>query len=309
MKKLFCLMFTLLLATANALAMPAEDRAGNPLDLKAAPARVISLAPATTQVIVELGLKDRLVAVDTYSPSQAEGVSELPQFDMMHPDCEAMAELAPDLVLVSAMSYEGGGDPFTALRTLGITVAVIPSSDSVAGVAEDVRFIARIMGAEESGEALTRGMLDTVEAVRAIGEAIPEAERKSVMFEIGALPYLYSFGSGTFLNELIELMGARNVFADQQDWISVSEESAVEANPDVILTSVSYIDDAVGEILGRAGWGEVSAIKGGQVFYIDNTASSLPNHHIADALVEMARRVYPDRYAAFDAPLLNEDAA
>ncbi|MEA5068135.1 MAG: hypothetical protein VB067_04045, partial [Christensenellaceae bacterium] len=63
MKKLFCLMFTLLLATANALAMPAEDRAGNPLDLKAAPARVISLAPATTQVIVELGLKDRLVAV------------------------------------------------------------------------------------------------------------------------------------------------------------------------------------------------------------------------------------------------------
>ena len=309
MKKLICLMLTLLLAAAPALAMPAADRAGNALNLGAAPARVISLAPATTQVIIELGLKDRLVAVDTYSPSQAEGVSELPQFDMMNPDAEAMAELAPDLVLVTGMSSAGGGDPFAALRTLGIPVAVIPSSDSVAGVAEDVRFIAQMMGADEAGEALVRGMLDAVEAVRAIGATIPESERKSVMFEIGALPYLYSFGSGTFLDELIELMGARNVFADQPGWISVSEESAVEANPDVILTSVNYIDDAVGEIMGRAGWSEVSAIKNGQVFYIDNTASSLPNHHIVDALVEMARRVYPDRYAAFDAPFLNEDAA
>ncbi len=74
------------------------------------------------------------------------------------------------------------------------------------------------------------------------------------MFEIAALPNIYSFGQETFLHEMIELIGAKNAFADEESWISVSEEAAVAKNPDVILTNVSYIEDSVGEILARTGW-------------------------------------------------------
>jgi len=99
-----------------------------------------------------------------------------------------------------------------------------------------------------------------------------------------------------FLNEMIELIGAENVFADQQSWIAVTQEAALSANPDVILTNVSYIPNPVDEIKTRDGWDAVKAVKDGNVIYIDNMSSSLPNQGIVKALHEMAKAVYPDKY-------------
>lgn len=301
MKRTLLLMLVFALCCASALALPTVDREGNPLALTKAPKRVISLAPATTQVIELLGLMDAVIAVDTYTPVYVDGCENLPQFDMMAPDCEAMAALTPDLVFVTGMSYVEGGDPFAVLRELGVQVAVIPSSESLSGIADDIRFIADAMGQTDAGNAIADDMLMHIEEVRALSSTI--TEKKRVMFEVGALPYLYSFGSGTFLNEMIEVIGAQNVFADQEGWLSITEESAVAANPDVILTSVNYMDDPVGEIMSRAGWGEVTAIKNGDVYYIDNAQTSLPNQNVVDALITMAQLVYPEVWTS------NENAA
>ena len=136
-----------------------------------------------------------------------------------------------------------------------------------------------------------------IDAVAAIGAAVPEDERKSVYFEISAAPYCYSFGEGVFLDEMLELIGADNVLAGQEGWLSVDEEAVVAADPDVILTSVNYIDDPVGEITARAGWEGVAAVQNGEVYAIDNKTSSLPNENVVQALREMAQAVYPDLYA------------
>ena len=119
--------------------------------------------------------------------------------------------------------------------------------------------------------------------------------QKSVYFEIGAAPYIYSFGTGVFLNEMIEIIGAENALADQAGWISVSEEVIISKNPDVILTNVNYIEDPVQEIKSRSGWDAIKAVKEDRVYYIDNMASSLPNHNIVKALEEMIAAVYPER--------------
>ena len=116
-------------------------------------------------------------------------------------------------------------------------------------------------------------------------------------FEISAAPYCYSFGEGVFLDEMLELIGADNVLAGQEGWLSVDEEAVVAADPDVILTSVNYIDDPVGEITARAGWEGVAAVQNGEVYAIDNKTSSLPNVNVVQALREMAQAAYPDLYA------------
>ncbi len=138
-------------------------------------------------------------------------------------------------------------------------------------------------------------MQERIDAIAAIGSTIEE--EKTVMFEIAALPTIYSFGKNTFLHEMIELIGAKNVFENEEGWISVNEEAAISENPDVILTSVNYIEDAVGEILAREGWENMKAIQNQDVYYIDNGKSSLSNHHIVEALEEMAQVVYPEKYA------------
>jgi len=300
LSKILCsvLALAMLLSCMAFAETPVTDRAGNPIALPAEVNRIISLAPATSQIIESLGVLDKLVAVDTQTPLYVEGVSALPQFDMMAPDIEQIAALQPDIVYTSGMSYLEG-NLFQQLIDMGICVVDIPSSASIADVEEDIVFTAACLGMEAEGQAIADDMQARIDALTAIGATI--TEKKTVMFEIAAMPYIYSFGSGTFLDEMINLIGAQNVFADHVSWMSVSEETAVAANPDVILTSVNYIEDSVGEILARPGWNVVTAVANEDVYYIDNGASSLPNHHIVDAMIEMAVAVYPEAYAAYAA--------
>lgn len=296
--RLLCTLLVLtLLATAPALAeLPTADRAGNAITVPAEITRIISLAPSTTQVLEALGALDSLVAVDNQTPMYVDGTSELPQFDMMAPDVEQIAALEPDVVFASGLSYLDG-NPFAALTEMGVCVVDIPSSASIADIEDDIRFIAACLGKDAEGEAIVDEMSASIDAIAAIGATIED--KKTVLFEISALPYIYSFGAGTFLDEMITLIGAENVFGDQAGWLAVNEEDAVAANPDVILTNVNYIEDSVGEILSREGWDVVTAVANADVHYIDNGASSLPNQHIVDALIEMAVAVYPEAYADY----------
>lgn len=259
---------------------------------------VVVLAPAITHVLVAMGLQDKIVAYDTYSVG-IDGLPEnVPQFDIGAPDVEQLVALAPDLILCSGLSFYNQDDPFHPLLDAGIAIANIPSSTSIDNVKTDIRFIAAAMGAEEAGQAVLDKMNDELDEIAAIAAAIPQEERRTVYFEIGAAPYMYSFGADTFMNELVEFIGAENVLADQSGWLNVSGEDIVAKNPDVILTNVNYIDAPVDEIMGRDGWAGLTAIENGDVYYIDNDASSQPCQNITVALRQMGEAVYPDYFKA-----------
>ncbi len=279
-------------------ALPTEDRAGNAITVPETVNTIVSLAPSVTQVLCELGLADKIVGIDNQSPNYTDQLKDdLPQFDMMSVDTETLIALKPDIVFASGISYVGAEDPFKSVRDVGICVADIPSSSSLNDVKLDNQFIADCVGKSEEGKKLNDDMQATIDKVAAIGKTITDKQR--VMFSIADSSALYSFGSGTFLNEMIELIGAVNVFADQESWISVTTESAVAANPDVILTNVNHIPDPIADFTENAAFAEVNAVKNDRVYLIDNAASSLPNHHVVDALVQMALAVYPDQYAEF----------
>lgn len=279
-------------------ALPTEDRAGNAITVPETVNTIVSLAPSVTQVLCELGLADKIVGIDNRSPNYTDQLKDdLPQFDMMSVDTETLIALKPDIVFASGISYVGAEDPFKSVRDVGICVADIPSSSSLNDVKLDNQFIADCVGKSEEGKKLNDDMQATIDKVAAIGKTITDKQR--VMFSIADSSALYSFGSGTFLNEMIELIGAVNVFADQESWISVTTESAVAANPDVILTNVNHIPDPIADFTENAAFAEVNAVKNDRVYLIDNAASSLPNHHVVDALVQMALAVYPDQYAEF----------
>ena len=291
----------LLLASLPALAenaQPATDRAGNEINLPAEVNKVVSLAPSTTQLILDLGLGDKLVAVDTYSAMYYEETADLLQYDMMSPDNEALALLEPDVIFVTGMSFTEGENPFQPLIDLGACVAVIPSSYSIEDIRQDILFISDVMNAEEEGAAIVADMDATIAEIAAIGQAIED--KKTVLFEISALPYIYGPGDHTYLDEMIELIGAVNVLDGQDDWVFVSEEAALSLNPDVILTSTDYIEDPIGEILGREGWENVTAVANKAVYPISSQTSNQPNQHIVEALIDMAKAVYPEAFEALD---------
>ena len=271
-----------------------KDREGNSITLPQTIDKIISMGPSNTEVLVALGFGDRIIAADSYSEN-VEGIpSGIPMFSMMSPDGEQIIALQPDVIFVTGMSKVDGDDPFKIISDTGICIIYIPSSSSIDGIKEDIKYMANVMGAQSKGDTIISYMETEIAAVKAVGDTI--TDKKRIYFEISAAPYMYSFGKGTFLNEMIELIGAANVLGDQENWISVADEAVVDANPDVILTSVNYIENPTDEIKSRPGWDGLTAVQNGDVYYIDTDSSNRPSQNIIKALKEMAKFVYPDKY-------------
>lgn len=278
-----------------------KDREGNEFNVPKEVNTIISTAPSNTEVLVALGLADKLVAVDKYS-ADVEGVSEdIPKIDFRNPDAEAIIALNPDIVIASGHNKAGDEDPFALIKEAGIPVAYIPSSYSIDGIYGDIEFIANLTGTEKEGEELINSMKEDVESIKAIGDTI--TDKKSVYFEIGAGSGLYTFGNETFLNEMIETIGATNIFGDESSWITVTPEAVIDANPDVILANSPGTNEAgltaVEDIVSREGWDTVTAVKNGDVYQIDKNSSSRGSQNIIKALKEMAKAVYPNEYKDF----------
>ena len=275
-----------------------QDREGNEFNLPAEINTIISTAPSNTEVLVGLGLADKLVAVDKYS-ADVEGVSkDLPKIDFRNPDAEAIIALNPDIVIASGHNKAGDEDPFALIKEAGIPVAYIPSSYSIEGIYGDIEFIASLTDTEKEGKELVNSMKKEVDAIKAIGDTIQD--KKNVYFEIGAGSGLYTFGNETFLNEMIETIGATNVFGEENSWITVTPEAVIDANPDVILANTPGTNEAgltaVEDIVSREGWDTITAVKNGDVYQIDKNSSSRGSQNIIKALKEMAKAVYPDEY-------------
>ena len=270
------------------------DRAGNPMTLPAKIERILVMGPSNTEILVALGLAESIIAIDSYSDNIPGLQPDIPMFSMMQPDGEQIILLEPDIIIATAMTMVGGEDPFLALKNTGICVAYIPSSESIQDIQDDILFLGEVMGVSAKARELVTEMDREIAIIATIGNSI--TEKKRVYYEIAAAPYLYSFGSGTFLHEMLEIIGAINILAEVNSWAAITDEVVIDANPDVILTSVNYLDDPIGEILARPGWEAITAVANEEVYYIDNDASSRPNHHITKALIEMAKAIYPDLY-------------
>lgn len=281
-------------ATQAPPSLPTEDPSGASIDLPEKVESIVVLAPSIAETLVALGLQDKIVGYDTQSVGLDGLPGDVPTFDIQNPDVEQLVALAPDVLLVSSLSLYDQEAPYQPLIEAGICVICIPTSQSIEGVKSDIRFLSAAFQADAAGTALLDELDKQLKELADIAASVPEEERKSVYFEISAAPYLYSTGGGTYLNEMIELVGGVNVLADQDGWISVEGEAVVAANPDVIFTNVNYIDNPVEEILSRDGWAGVAAVANQQVYSIDNMASSLPNQNIVVALRQMLEALYPD---------------
>lgn len=287
---LLCLMFVM-------TGCAAKTEPNSSVEEKTEVSRIISTSPSNTEILVGLGLTDKIVAVDTYS-TDIEGLNaEIPQLELSNPDAETILGLKPDLIITSEINQVGNAEnPFSVLEESGITMLYMPTSTSIEGIYSDIQKIAEATGTAAQGEALISGMKEKVSAISEIAATIPESERKTVYFEISPAPSLFTFGKETFLNEIIELVGATNIFGNETGWISPSEETILKDDPDVILSNVNYIENPIEEIKGRAGWENLTAVKENQIYMINTNAASRPSQNVIIALEEMAQAIYPTYY-------------
>jgi iron complex transport system substrate-binding protein len=272
------------------------DRAGHIVALPEKIERIISVSPSNTEIIAALGLAGKLVATDPHS-KDIDGIDKnLPDINFFYPDAEAIIALSPDVIIANGLNRIGTGeDPLALLQTAHIAVMYVPMSNSIEGIYGDIAFIAGILNADERGNEVIANMRAEIEAVAAIGKTIQH--KKSVYFEIEPPPSIATLGGGTYLNEMIEIVGATNIFGGEKGILFPNNEQILFRNPDVILTNVDYTPAPLQELKNRPGFHLISAVKNNAVYLIDANTSARPSQNIVYALREIARDIYPEYFS------------
>ena len=271
------------------------DRSGRQVKLNGTINRVVSTAPSNTEIITDLGMADKLVAIDIHS-ANVTGIPEgLPLLDFFYPDAEVIIKLEPDIIIASGHNPTGSGeDPFRLLREMGIPVVYIPMSKSIDDIYKDIAFIAGLLQAQKKGEEVIVSMKAQIAELSQRGSR--EDTKRKVYFEISAAPEMMTFGKGSYIDDMISVIGARNVFGNDNWLIMPGAESIIERNPDVILTNVNYIPDPINEIKNRPGFEHINAVINNCVYQIDTDSSVRSSTRIILALRQMSNAVYPELY-------------
>lgn len=262
------------------------DDASREVTIETAPRRIVSLAPANTEIVHSLGIFDRLVGVTTYDdyPVDVERIAKMGDFTT--PNLEAIADAEPDLVLVT-----GGvqADVIEKLEGLDAKVLVVDPQD-IEGVEAAVEMVAKACGVPEAAVEVNERIEDKLGLVR---EAIGDAEPVSCFVEIGYDP-LFTAGEGTLLDDLVRAGGGRNV-VQEKGYVSYSVEQLLADQPTCYLGTSASLGDAK-TISARPGYSRLDAVTSGRVAVLEDDWVSRPGPRIADGVEQIARALHPDRF-------------
>lgn len=267
------------------------DDVGRTVSLAESPARIASLVPAVTDLILELGASDRLVVRTDHD--HAPELAALPAVGGgLTPSIEWLATQRPDLVIAWADAQ--GRSLVERLTGLGVPVyaARMESLSDVLATAERLGRMLALEARAGSFAAAFNGRLDSVRS------AVEGAQRPGVLYLIGLDPPMAA-GPGTFVDEMIGIAGGRNVFADAgRLWPLISLEEVLRRRPDVIIVAEGGPDRPALEWLrDAAGWREVPAVRAGRVIEVDADLFNRPGPGLADAVRRLAEGLHPNLFA------------
>lgn len=267
-----------------------DDR-GKEITFDKVPEKIISLQPSNTEILFELGEGDKIIGATEYDlyPEEAKKIERVS--DSVKTNNERIIELNPDVVFAYTI---GGEEQMEQLENAGIKVFVIKAASSIEDIYGDINQIAEVMGIKEKGEEVVQNMKTKLASIQEKTSKLKE--KKKVYFEISPAPDIWSMGSGTYQQELIEIAGVENLYKDQQGWFSVTEEDIINRNPDAIITTVNYVEDPKAEILSRPGWDAITAVKNKEVYLLNGDILDRPGPRIAQAAELIAKSVYPELF-------------
>jgi iron complex transport system substrate-binding protein len=253
----------------------------------APPRRVVVLAPSLTDVVLALGLGDRLAGVTRLDDDPA--VSRLPRVGgYLDPNPEAVLALSPDLVVWVTNGSALG--PVRRIAELGRSArppfpVLALQIDTLADVLATPGVLGAALGEPARGEALSREMAAGVDAARRSVAGLP---RTRVLLVVGREPLVVA-GRGSFPDELLRVCGAENVVAGDRAWPVYPLERAVADDPALVVDAATLEPPE-----GIARLSAIPAVRRGAVFRIASDDLIRPGPRMVRALPGLCRGVHPE---------------
>ncbi len=276
---------------AAAFPLTLTDDEGTAVSLPARPQRIVSLTPATTEILFAVGAGNRVVGVtdaDDY-PEAAKKVARV--VSMGKVDVEKIVGLKADLVVAGGGGFSSA-DTITTIRALGIPVLVVYATD-VAGVLSDIQNVAAAAGEPAAGRALVGSMGADVEAIKA---AIASAggTRSRVFYETGYSDgTIYGIADPSVYADAIRIAGGVPVTSGSASKWDIPLESLIKADPQVIVLGDAAYGVKADQVATRPGWEGMTAVKTNQIRPVNDVVVTRPGPRLVDGLRALALAIDP----------------
>ena len=217
------------------------DNCGVALTLDAAPERVVTIKSTATELLLSLGLGEKIVGVGFLdAPLPAHLATDLPVLAEKLPSQEVVLEAEPDFIYggwESNFAADGAGERPT-LAQLGVDIYVAPAAcRSIAPpkltfdqLFDEFEEMGAIFDVNQAATDLIAEQKATLAGIEKDGRGLT-----ALWYSSGTkTPYV---GAGTNAPAMImDVLGLTNIYADvAEGWTSASWEAIVDANPDVII--------------------------------------------------------------------------
>ena len=256
------------------------------------PARIVSMAPSSTEVVFARGLGERVVGVSSFCDYPPEALKKPRIGGVVNPNMEAIVALNPDLAIaLPNVSHE---NLFRSLRQLGIRVLTL-RNDTL----EDLFVTIDRIGEVTSTGAAAQQMSERLRAkFSGVSGKVAAKPRRKVMFIVGVEP-LFVAGRGTFIDELITIAGGTNISGDSvSKYPQLGIEEVVARAPDVILyTSLNFELTPEQEVKAKKLWSaypSIPAVRNGSIHGLVADYVTLPGPRLVLGVEEMARAIHPE---------------
>lgn len=274
-----------------------KDAAGKEITIDKAPGKIVSLMPSNTEIAYDLGLGKNITGVSDFDNYPEEAMKKEKVGDAQKLNVEKILGMKPDLVLAHASSLNTSGDSLDQLRNAGIKVLVVNDAETFDEVYKSIELIGKASGKSEEAAKTVKQMQNQIAAIKQKAKSISAEQQKTVYVEVSPAPDIFTAGKGTFIDEILTAIGAKNAAEDAKGWAKMTEEAAVKLNPDSIVTTYGdYVKDPVKQIESRKGWESVSALKNKEIYNVNSDQVTRPGPRLAEGAEELAKIIYPDIY-------------
>ena len=272
------------------------DDLGYTITLTEKPERIISLAPANTEILFALGLEENVIGVTEYCnyPSETEDKEKIGSYTT--PNIEKIVNLNPDLVLAA---YGNPTGTVEALKRFNLTVVGL-NARNLDEIVYNLRLVGEITGRSANASVLVADMVQRIEVIDERMCNLKDEERPKILHIIWHDP-IWVAGRGTFEAELIKRSGGVNI-APVEGYRALSLEKLIELNPDVIITpsgsgmGCTLTNFCYEYIMGEPRLRTIEAVRTKRVYVINADIVCRAGPRIVDALEEMARLTHPELY-------------
>ncbi|PLT35944.1 ABC transporter substrate-binding protein [Bacillus sp. V5-8f] len=270
-----------------------KDATGEEVTIDKKPEKIVSVIPSNTEIAFSLGLDKEIVGVSDFD-NYPEAATKKEKIGGLEFNVEKIISLKPDLVLAHGSNVDSMKDGLQQITDAGIKVLVVNNAQNFQQVYDSIEMIGKATGKTEDAKNVISDMKAKMDGIKAEAAQIPEADRKTAYIEVSPAPEIYTTGKNTFMDEMLQVINAKNAAGDQEGWVKIDQEAIIKTNPDVIISL--YGPNSTEQILSRKGWEQVGAVKNKKVYEVNTDIVSRSGPRLAEGVEELARAIYPDTF-------------